>query len=324
LKSARSSIPLIIGAAFFLGVLYSLGFSDTWQAVRTSNILFIALTAVFFVLPSYLRIYKWMLMRDRMGADISFSEISAVYFSSKFWGMVSPMRSGEVVPALAADGVGAKRGRLLSVILYDRVLETFQTAIVFVALFFLFYGMFFNVRAGFALAAIFVALGVFTFVLVTRRAGEKVFSFADGTLALLGGRKLASRIRVFLNTMKGEMDAFYSATESYFTIGFSLYNLLLTFICWALDLMFWVMLFKAMHMEAGLIIIVASVMVYSMMATLTPIPAGLGVADMSFALVLSRFGYAGEVGGIIVVGRLLAVVYNYLGYALSGMSRRRR
>ena len=113
-------------------------------------------------------------MRDRMRSPLTFSELSSAYFSSKFWGMVSPMRSGEVAPAFLR---GNKQGSLLSIILYDRVIETFQSLIVFTAIFFIFYGTFWDMRSGFVLAGIFAALGIFVFFLVVRNAAR---GFTDG------------------------------------------------------------------------------------------------------------------------------------------------
>ena len=77
----------------------------------------------------------------------------------------------------------------------------------------------------------------------------------------------------------------------------------------------WVALFRMMNVHTGLLISVASIMVYSLAAALTPIPGGLGVADLSFALVLAHFGYKGEVGALIVAARLFFSGCVFLSYA---------
>ncbi len=300
------------GALIFVGVLYSIGIGATWQALSRVRPGWILVTGVFYLLSSYLRIYKWTLMRDRVHSPLTFSELRSAYFSSKFWGMVSPMRSGEVVPAVLRDN---KQGNLLSIILYDRVIETFQSLIVFTAVFFLFYGTFWGMRSGFVLAGIFAALGVFIFFLVAREAGEKVYGWADGLLVIIGGRKIAAALRRFLQGLTGGLDEFYKATGSYFTVRFSLYNLVLTFMCWAFDMACWIALFKMMNVQTGLLVTVASIMVYSLAAALAPIPGGLGVADLSFALVLEHFGYEGEVGALIVAVRVIFSSFMFLAYA---------
>ena len=319
-KSWANLAALAAGALIFLGVLYSLGLKEIWQGLSRVRPGWLLVTVVFYLLSAYLRIYKWTLMRDRMRSPLTFSELSSAYFSSKFWGMVSPMRSGEVVPAFLR---GNKQGNLLSIILYDRVIETFQSLIVFTAVFFLFYGTFWGMRSGIVLAGIFAALGVFVFFLVARDAAERVYGWADAVLVIIGGRKIAAALRRFLQRLTGGLDEFYKASGSYFTVRFSLYNLALTFACWALDMASWVALFKMMDVQTGLLITVASIMVYSLAAALTPIPGGLGVADLSFALVLGHFGYKGEVGALIVVARLFFTCCVFLCYAATSPALRR-
>jgi uncharacterized protein (TIRG00374 family) len=311
-KSWANMAALAAGALIFLGVLYSLGLEATWQALSRVRPGWLVVTVVFYLLSAYLRIYKWTLMRDRMRSPLTFSELSSAYFSSKFWGMVSPMRSGEVAPAVLR---GNKQGNLLSIILYDRVIETFQSLIVFTVIFFLFYGTFWGMRSGIVLAGIFAALGVFVFFLVVRKAAERVYGWADGFLVIIGGRRIAAALRRFLQGLTGGLDEFYKATGSYFAVRFSLYNLFLTFVCWALDMAFWIALFRMMNVHTGLLITVASIMVYSLAAALAPIPGGLGVADLSFAIVLEHFGYKGEAGALIVAARVIFTCYVFLSYA---------
>lgn len=320
IKGRIELAAFLAGTLIFLGVIYSLGLKDTWNALLRARFSWFFLTVVFYLAPAYLRIYKWVLMRDRMGSSLTFSELSAAYFSSKFWGTFSPMRSGEVVPAVFR---GERHGKLLSIILYDRVVETFQSLIVCVFIFFLFYGTFWGMKSGFALAGIFAGLGVFAFLLLVKEAGERVMGWADAGLALIGGRKLAAALRRFLRGLTGGTDEFYKATRSYFTVGFSTYILFLTFLAWVFDIAFWVVLFRMMNIHTGLLVTAASVMVNFLAAALSPTPGGLGVADMGFAFVLRHFGYIGEAGGIIILSRILTLGYLYIGYALSNLYLKR-
>ncbi len=312
MKVLKRYILPATGALIFIGVIYSTGIDATWQALSRVRPGWLIVTVIFYLMSAYLRIYKWTLMRDKMRSPLTFSELRAAYFSSKFWGMVSPMRSGEVAPAVLR---GSKQGSLLSIILYDRVIETSQSLIVFTVIFFLFYGTFWGLRSGFVLAGIFAALGVFVFFLVARKAAERVYGWADGLLVIIGGRRIAAALRRFLQGLTGGLDEFYKATGSYFAVRFSLYNLALTFVCWALDMAYWIALFKMMNVQTGLLITVASVMVYSLAAALAPIPGGLGVADLSFALVLEHFGYKVEAGALIVAARVIFASYVFLSYA---------
>lgn len=309
-------LALIAGAAVFSGVIYSLGLRETLAALAGARWGYAALTVLFFAGASYVRLWKWLLMRGRTGAGFSFAEMNGVFFFSKFWGLVSPMRSGEVAPAFIRGGGDGGRGGLLAVILYDRVLETLQSLIVFVALFFLLYGEFFNVGMGYALAGVALALGVFTFFILSKRAGECAFAWSDSALSLFGGMRPARALKSFLAGVKGGLEGFYSATRSYFSPAFSLLLLSLTFAAWALDMGFWFALFKAFNINTSIVITIISVVAYTMVAAISPTPNGLGVSDLSFALILRHFGYSGEVGGLIIVSRLLVLGYTFLGYML--------
>ena len=316
MKGSKRVFALIAGAAVFVGVLYTLGFSKTMDALSHAHFGWVSLTLAAFAAGCAIRLYKWLLMRDRIGARASLREMNGMFFFSKFWGLVSPMRSGEVAPALFRGGDDPQRGKILSIILYDRVLETAQSLIVFASVFVLLYGRFFDIRSGYALAGVCTVLGLFVFVLLSREAGHKVFAFTDGALAIFGGRKLVRSLRGFLEGVRGGMDEFYASTRSCFAPGFSLLNLLLTFVAWGFDLLFWVALFRAFSIGTDLLITVMSVVVYSMVAALAPTPGGLGISDLTFALILSRFGYSGEVGGLIILSRALVLGYTFLGYAL--------
>jgi len=305
-----------VGAAIFLGVFYTLGFGNTWRALAGARFQYIGLTLVLFVASSYLRMYKWVLMRDRTGSVLSFSEINGLFFFSKFWGLVSPMRSGEIAPALFRSGKDGQRGRLLSIILYDRVIETFQSLTVFVAMFFLLYGELFDMSMAYALAAIFVVLAMFSFVMVSRRTGERVFAMSDAALGFFDRSGLARSLRKFLQGARGGMEEFYESTKSYFTPWFSLYCLFITFVCWGIDMIFWIVLFRAFQMDTSILVTLASVTAYTMVAAIAPTPNGLGISDLSFALILKRFGYLGEVGGLIIVSRILVLGYTFFGYLL--------
>jgi uncharacterized protein (TIRG00374 family) len=312
--TVKKYLPPVTGGIIFLGLLYSLGPGGIWRSIRGAALPYLCLTPLLYLAANYLRMYKWVLMRDRMGGDIGFKELSRIYFSSKFWGMLSPMRSGEVAPALAFAG---QRGRVLSIILYDRVIETFQSLVVFFCLFFLFYGSFFNLRAGYALAAVTAVLAVFTAVLMSRRLGEGFFGLIEGALAIFGERRLAGTLKGFLRGAQGEMGSFYDATGRYFTAGFGLYTLLITFVCWALDMVFWVALFKTCGIGTPLLLTLTAVMVYNMTYALSPIPGGLGIAELPLVLILGRCGYTGEVGGLIILSRALGLVFTYSCYSLS-------
>ncbi len=108
-KSWANLAALAAGALIFVGVLYSLGLKETWHALSCVRPGWLLVTVVFYLLSAYLRIYKWTLMRDRMRSPLTFSELSSAYFSSSFWGMVSPMRSSGGVPAFLR---GNKQGNL--------------------------------------------------------------------------------------------------------------------------------------------------------------------------------------------------------------------
>ncbi len=320
MKDLKNKFAFILGATVFLGVFYSLGPGKVWIALKGARYQFLILTSVCFVLSTYLRIYKWILMKNKIGIKMSFHEINMIFFSSKFWGMVSPMRTGEIVPVLARND---HRAAVLSIILYDRVIETFQTLSVFVPLFFLFYRVFFDVWTGYALAAVSFCVALFAFFLVSPRLGSTLMELLTVSVSILEGHGFSTPVKAYLIKVKSGMASFYGATRRYFKPAFSVTVFTLTMISWCLDMVFWVILFRAFGINVGMLKTVISVMVYSMVAALVPIPNGLGVSDLSFALVLAHGGYNGNVGGLIIVSRILNVGFTFLGYIFFNRKSRR-
>jgi uncharacterized protein (TIRG00374 family) len=298
----------------FLGLLYALGPSATLRALGGVRARDVGATAALFVLASAVRIYKWSLLRTRAGVAITRGELTGVYFSSKFWGMISPMRSGEVAPVFLDERVAQQRAGVTAVILYDRVLETFQTVMVFFALFFAYYGVFFDLRTGYVLAGLAGALALAAALLYSPGLGERAFRVLEGGLARLGPRGRWPALAGAIDRGRGAMRDFYASTRECFTVGFSLGCLAITFLGWGFDILFFVVLFKALGIGTGLLTTVAAVVVYSMAAALAPVPNGLGVADLGLALILGRLGYSGEVGGLIVISRFLVLAYVFAGY----------
>lgn len=321
-KNKIRLIPLAAGSLIFLTLLYSLGPGAVFSTIAGSKPAYLVLTSIFFVLPNLLRIYKWRIMQNRIESSTGFSAIVSIYFSSKFWGMVSPMRSGEIAPALLGNKGNSAQGKLLSIILFDRVIESAQSLMVFFIFFLLFYKVFFNANAGIALAGITAVLLIFSFVLFSKTSGEKALGIAGSIIGNLKEDRLSTILKGKFGRIKELLEEFYAATGRYFHLGFTLYVLAITFVCWSFDMLFWLMLFKAFAVNISLWLVLASVTVYSIMAALAPIPAGLGAAELPFVLILNKIGYAGEAGGIIIASRVLSTGYLALAYVLSNRLRR--
>jgi len=307
---------LAAGFAIFVAMIYYLGPAEVFRVLKGTDPLYLAATLPVFLLSNFLRLHKWRLMRDRMGSSLEFGRLTGAYFSSRFWGMVSPMRSGEALPALLNQ---EHRGGLLSIVLYDRVIETFQTLIVFGGMFFMFYGVFFKAGAGIGLVGILAVLAAVVFVIFRKDAGEFLFSLADRVLGMLGGSRPVNALKRIMDVLRNDMEVFYAATSRYFSIGFTSWLLFLTFVCWGLDVTQWVVIFRALGMDVSIGVAVAVVVITSMVAALAPIPGGLGMADLSFVLVLGHFGYTVEAGGAIILVRLLGSSYVFLCYLIFGM-----
>lgn len=310
--------------AVFAGTLLFLGPRDIWESLRGFHYPSLWLCLAVYCGASYLRIGKWILMKNRMAARLSPGEIQRIYFSSKFWGLVSPLRSGEIVPALLPPRREGDQARVLSIILYDRVLETFQTLVVSAALLVLLYGTFFNVGSIWVLAGLFAVLAVFTALLLSRRAGERLVAALGKVVARTGEGRVRRALGRVAEQAEAQMESFYGAMRSYFTPGFSLLALLLTFLCWGLDVLFWIVLFRAFGVDIGVPVMAAAVVIYSVAAAVVPVPNGLGFSDLTFAVVLGRFGYTGETGGLIVLSRVIIPLFSFLAYAFSRFLPTRR
>jgi uncharacterized protein (TIRG00374 family) len=311
-------LALVAGFAIFAGLIYYIGPSDVARVLAGARYGYVLAAMCSIAAASFIRVYKWSMMRDRMGMDAPLPELAGMFFSSKFWGMVSPMRSGEAVPALLDKG---RRAGLLSLILYDRVVESFQTLIVFVCAFIVFYGSFFDAGAGLVLAGIVLVLLLATFLMVRKDAGEFAFSVMErvaGALPAWLGRDTARRA---LLAVEAGMEEFYRAVGEFFSVGFTFSLLMVTFLAWGFEMGFWLGIFAAAGVDVPVTVSVAAVVVFSMISALAPIPGGLGAGDLGLAMVLGHFGYAAEAGGAILLSRVVTPAYLYGCYLLFSARR---
>ena len=146
--------------------------------------------------------------------------------------------------------------------------------------------------------------------------GDRVLDLTTSALLYFKRNRLAAFLRNKVEKLKKLADEFYKSTRN-FHLGFSVYMLFLTFICWAFDMLFWLMLFKAFSVNIGIWLALASIMVFTITAALAPIPGGLGAAELPFVLILNKMGYTGKAGGVIISARVLSAGYLTIAYALS-------
>jgi len=117
------------------------------------------------------------------------------------------------------------------------------------------------------------------------------------------------------------MGEYYSSVRNYFRLGFTLRLTAITFLAWGFEVGLWFMMFKAAGAEVPFWVVLVSVVAFSIIGALAPIPGGLGASDMSLALIVGHFGYSAEAGAVIILFRTLTLAYHYSAYMLFAIPR---
>jgi len=306
---------LVFGTLLFAGVIYYLGpakLLDTLKGVRPG---LLALSIVPFLGIHAVRIFKWKAILKRAELDFGAGELFAKYFSSQFWGMILPGRGGEAAPALFAD---RDRGRVMSLIVFDRVIETVQTVMAISMLAMWLSGGHPSLTALAIMFTGFFLLLLMCIILFSRKVGTSVFGVFSRLAGMSTKGALASRLRGFMDSVTRELDDYYNTLGRYYSAGFVLYLLALTFVAWFGYVYWWVILFGSLGADVSVGVAASAMVAFTLIGAVAPLPGGgLGASDLGAVLVLGGFGMGEEAGGVIILYRVLNTAYLYASYLLS-------
>ncbi|MBI5332224.1 MAG: flippase-like domain-containing protein [Candidatus Aenigmarchaeota archaeon] len=169
-KTSVNILKILIGAALFLYVMFTVDFSALASIRLTSNlILFLAIGFIDTLFIVFLLGLRWRYVLGKFfNYKISLKRSVEVSFIAKFFSILTPSRIGDVVRARYVPELGMLRA--VSSVIMDRIIE--MTALVFMALLAVLY--FKNIPVGFIqinamlIIAVIVMAAVMSYVLKNR------------------------------------------------------------------------------------------------------------------------------------------------------------
>jgi len=311
-KRYRRLIGLAIGLALFGLVLCQLGPRQILGALKELDYRYILVACAMFAVSYSIKVSKWYFIQRRAQLSRPLLSIAHLYFGTRVGGLMTPLRSGEFIPGLLGD----KKGEILAITLFDRLVESVQTLLTFIVVLAIFAYQFISPSGIWSLAlfALFLFLLCLP-LLYPQRSVECV----QRTLDWVGQQGHLQHIRWFsaLRAQAREI------TERFFEIAARLFSpttialsLAATFCGWFFDIMVNLFVFRAVGAGISVLMVMLSMMTLSMINFIAPTPSGLGIGDATLALILGSMGYRGETGAFLIIARPLVAVLTVLGYML--------
>ncbi len=310
--TAGKLIQIALGLLLFAYMEHRLGWRETLDALAETNPAPLALAVVVFALAQFVRIVKWERLCALAGIPATRRRATGLYFRIKFFGLVTPGRVGEFLPAATAGS--ETRAPLLSLTAFDRILEGVLTlALALFAGLALARG---HVPAGWLVSLGLLALaGILLMGLLYKnrwmthagRMGVRVVGKLEGWGP--ADRLLRSRTR-----LAEEVGRMQAAFRTLFAPGRLVWFLGLTLVAVAIDVVFWGALFASAGIPLHPAEVVASIGLFNTTAFFAPTPAGIGVADSVFALFLKRLHPGAAIGSFLIVLRFVQFALTTISY----------
>ncbi|MBN1825238.1 MAG: flippase-like domain-containing protein [Candidatus Eisenbacteria bacterium] len=293
-----------LGLLVFFYLEYRLGFRRSYEALLAVDFRFLAPAVAAFFLSQLVRLVKWRFFYKKGRIRTSFAEVALFYFNLKLFGMLTPGRIGEFLPALTAP---SGKGSLFSFTGYDRLTEAMATlTVAIVAFTVLLHGTASTGLLPWVLLLIFL-MALLSYFLVrnawmmglAERLGrrlEKHNRFKIVRRILAQEERIAIEIRFLQRTFR-KLFAPHTAAPVF----------VITFTALAVDMLFWWLLFRSIGVSLSPITLVAAMAVFNVTGFFSPTPGGIGVSDSFFVLFLKKIGVEGAFGTFVLLLRFSVI-----------------
>ena len=301
---------LLVGLLLFILVIQGSGSRSTLDALLQIDGRYLLLSCTAFVVASLIRIAKWHMMQSYLDLSLSFGETSRVYFDTRVGGLVTPLRGGEVVPAL----LSRYKSELLSITLFDRAAEGFRMLVVVLVVLVSLsqHDTLVSLQSAFYATVIFFVL--FVLLLTDRRVPLWFLKKIGWCLDRVKIGKLGQWIGAWMHRLTNGIDRFYDSVRVLWTPGRSLLLLAMTFMAWFFDIFMNLFIFYAVGFPLPIGAVIICVVLFSASNFIAPTPSGLGVGDLVLVTIVNSLGYEGNPGPFLIVSRSLVVALTFAGY----------
>lgn len=312
----KRSVWVIVGLAVFLLILARLGIRDTVFALKNvhGGYLLIGLF-ITVVAQQVIPLLKWAIMCRRIDMPLTLRRMLFLSSSVIVGGTISPGRTGEFLPALFVTDI---QGKLSSVILFNRVIDSSITFLLAVFLFGLFFKGFLDPRSWLTIGVVLATFLVGVYVLATKESvGIYVLSRGKRLLLRMERVPLFRRILNLEERIVSEISHFYGSMKNLFTWQTVSILVLIALFFWSLMVAANWAFFMSVGQDVPLRIIFATIILAAIASFISPTPGGIGFGDIPPVYFLYLHGYQEGVGAFLLVGRVAVYVAAFGWYLFS-------
>jgi uncharacterized protein (TIRG00374 family) len=307
----RYLINVFLGVLVFAFLQYWLGIRKSVDALLSAHLRYLLLAAAAFLTAQSIRVAKWNVYhrKGRIRADVV--QVAHFYFKLKFFGILTPGRVGEFLPALTSR---RSKGPLVSFTTYDRLTESMVTlTIAIVAFTKLLHGVVGLDPLPVAIGGILVIAAI-SYVCyrnewmmgLASRIGNRLERFRRWrpVARLLDSEK---RVALEIRSLQRSFHALFAPRTAVLVLS-------ITASAVAVDLVFWWATFATVGMFLSPEKLIAAVAIFNVTGFFSPTPAGIGIADAAFVIFLRSAGVTGPFGTFVLLLRLILYVGTSTAY----------
>ncbi|PIT87190.1 MAG: hypothetical protein COU31_04230 [Candidatus Magasanikbacteria bacterium CG10_big_fil_rev_8_21_14_0_10_40_10] len=287
-------LSLIVGVALFIAVFRYIGVEAFKEAFKSFSWWTIGVVAVLAYAQTFVGIYRWKLILRAQGDNVTIKQLVAPKFAGLTVSYLTPGPNvgGEPVSAYFLKrnaGIGYSKG--FASILVDKILDfTYPIPFLIAAMVYAFFKYDISWQAigvfVFTLLVLIVLLAVFY---VQTYRGIGFFSSVIRVLRLHRFKRMQKMIDKMLH-FEELIIKFFNHQKELFAKG-----LILSLIGGIIVLLQFVIVLISLGIEANIVQILM-MMVFMILSSFMPIPAGLGSYEAGQVIVFSALGYTASIG----------------------------
>ena len=318
----RYLVNILLGVFLFAFLQYWLGIRESVDALLAADFRSLALACLAFLLSQAIRVIKWRIFFRQARIRTTMPQVSHYYFKLKFFGILTPGRVGEFLPAITSR---RGKGSLISFTTYDRLIESMTTlTVAIVAFSHLLKGVISIDLLPLALGLVAVIAGISYLCYrnewmmgLARRVGDRMERFRSWRPVerILDSEK---RIALEIRNLQRSFRILFAPLRTVLVLS-------ITFLAVAVDLVFWYYTFLTVGIHLPPSLLIAAVAIFNVTGFFSPTPAGIGISDAAFVIFLRSAGIDGPFGTFILLLRLILYVGTATCYLLfhTGIELRR-
>lgn len=315
IRILKDRLWFILGGGVFLLLLIQIGLRETFLALKSVNLLYLLVSVGLIVIgQQFVPFLKWVIMCRKTGMNLGLKEVLFISSSILIGGIITPGRTGEFVTALF---LRETKGKLSSIVLFSRVIESSITLLIAI---FVFGVLFRNFLPSKSWIYIGVTLGIILLFLYGIATKERfgIFILSQGKRLLICLRRIQffQRILNLEEKIGREVGHFYQSMKSLFFWRTVLGLVFLTCITWVVVTYANWSLFLSVGMDVPFNIIVGMMVLSAIGSFISPTPGGIGLGDVPPILFLFVHGYRDHVGAFLLLGRLVVFIVAFGWYFL--------